>query len=134
MKKLAVLLLLSSCVSNFNAIPVQKGVKHYPIDSENVKIFVTKDQLPEKEDIAILEISNSVLDGNYYEDIRQESAKVGGNGVILLSEEKSGLSIDLFNLDFSNKKTVKFLSFRYKVNGQYPERTSKRSENDSVYN
>lgn len=134
MKKIAALLLLSSCMSNFNAIPIHKGVKHYPIDTESVKIFVTKEELPEKEDIAILEINDTVLDGDYYEDIREESAKVGGNGVILLSEEKSGLSIDLFNLDFSNKKTVKFLSFRYKINGNYPERSRKRKENDSVYN
>lgn len=138
MKKLIVLFLVgtitSSCISNFKAVTLTENLKKYEIDPKEVKIFTNMDKLPEKEDIAILEISNTVLDGDYYSDMKEESAKIGGNGIIELSDKNTGISLDLYNLEVNKKRTVKFLSFRYKIDGSYPKIYSKKKEGDSLYN
>ncbi|GAB3518136.1 hypothetical protein [Emticicia fontis] len=138
MKKvlIAVALLFNSCAPALYVNRLDNYQKLYPISPRDVKIFLNEKELPaEHERIAIIEIKDADADADLYGDMRKEASKIGANGVIQVEEKENGnINIGgslLQGISIREKRNVKFLALRFKVNGEYPKKG--RIEQDDMY-
>lgn len=112
--------------------------KYQSISANDVKIFLSEKELPpDYERIAIIEIKNADSDSDSYGDMRKEASRIGCNGIIQLEEKSNGnISLSapsLFNgVGLNSKANIKFLAFRFPVDGKYPKHVKHIS--DDMYN
>lgn len=134
---IAVSLLVSSCapaalyVNHFDT-----SKKHQAISAADVKIFLNEKELPtEHERVAIIEIKDADADADLFGAMRSESAKIGANGVIQIDEHSNGNTTIggslLQGISIREKRNVKFLAIRFKVDGEYPKRS--KAQQDDMY-
>lgn len=136
MKKTIIIaaLLLNSCApAAFYVNYLDGQTKQYPISKNDVKIFIEEKELPaEYQRMALLEIKNADADSDTYGDMKTEAAKIGANGIIQVEEKENGnMTIGgslLQGIAINEKRNVKFLALRFKVNGEYPKKSNARQD------